>query len=374
MTKKDHFHSLDALRFIAFLMVFLFHIPIQGDFPVFKFLTQNGSLGVIFFFVLSGFLITYILVHEKINAGRIHLLKFFIRRSLRIWPLYLLMVFVAFKVPYSFADKIGMHMVGGGYLPDWKYSFTFLENYKMLLCDNFPRTTPLPVFWSLCIEEHFYLIWMCVLFFIPIKRLKYFFIISIFIGIISRWVETKTSVNTMISSNDIFTNIDLFSTGALLGLAVAKNQKLVKTTITGIHTAIKTGYLLIVLLAILFHNQIFPWENLINRIISQSFYGLLFTGVIAVFINGDSKFRIPDKNFFSQLGQISYGLYVFHILSIHLLFQYFLQHQILIDDSIKLGTFILITFLSTYIISLLSYHSFEKPFLLLREKIKFKEI
>ncbi len=372
MKNKTHFHTLDALRFFAFLMVFFLHIPIQGNFTVFEFLKQNGSLGVIFFFVLSGFLITYILVNEKLNEGQIHLGKFFFRRSFRIWPLYFLMVAVAFLTPYNFADKIGMHMVGGGYVPDWKFSFTFLENYKMLLADNFPRTTPLPVFWSLCIEEHFYLIWMLALFLIPVSRLRYFFIITILTGIISRWVEMKISTNSMISSNDIFTNIDLFSSGALLGAAVAKNYNRIETKINSLSLFIKAGYLLFTVFAILFHNLIFPWENPISRIVSQTFYGFLFTGVIALFMNGNSKFRIADTNILSRLGNISYGLYVYHIFCIHLLFQYFLKNKILIDSWSKLGFFIIISFFSTVFISQFSYTYFEKPFLLLREKIKFK--
>lgn len=374
MSKKIQFHTLDALRFFAFLMVYFLHVPIQGEFPVFNFLKSNGSIGVIFFFTLSGFLITYILVHEKINVGQINLGKFFMRRSFRIWPLYMLMVVLAFVMPYNFYDKIGMHMVGGGYMPDWRFSFSFLENYKMLITDNFPRTTPLSVFWSLCIEEHFYLLWMVTLFFIPVKRMKYFFTATILIGIISRIVEMKFSTNTMISSNDILTNLDLFSIGALLGLAVAKNYEAVSKRINSIAVWIKGGFIIITLCFVVFHETIMPWSFALNRVISQTIYGLLFTGVIAIFIPKHSVLKIGDNNILSRLGKISYGLYIYHIICNHVLFQYFLKHNIVIDNWKVLGAFMAITFFSTVVISILSFQYFEKPFLRMREKLRFRLI
>jgi peptidoglycan/LPS O-acetylase OafA/YrhL len=63
--EKRYFHTLDALRFFAFFKVYLLHLPEQGDFPLFEYLKSGGGLGVQFFFVLSGFLITYILTFEK---------------------------------------------------------------------------------------------------------------------------------------------------------------------------------------------------------------------------------------------------------------------------------------------------------------------
>ncbi len=166
-----HFHSLDALRFFAFLKVYLLHIPIHGDFPIFSFIKSGGGIGVSFFFVLSGFLITYLLVFEKQKTGKINIKNFLVRRSLRIWPLFYLMVIMVFLLPYEFKELIGFHMTPNGYEFDWKYSFSFLENYKALLMDAPPKTTPLSVFWSLCIEEHFYIFWLILLSLTPVKHI-----------------------------------------------------------------------------------------------------------------------------------------------------------------------------------------------------------
>src|SRR5215208_8125673 len=152
---RRHFHSFDALRFFAFLKVFLLHLPIVA-FPTFNFISNGGGIGVIFFFVLSGFLITYILLSEKEVTGSVDLRRFFLRRILRIWPLYYLMVAFAFITPYILSI-LNIGFSKEGYEPNWIMSLCFLENYQMILTRDHPNVSPLGVTWSLCIEEHFYL-------------------------------------------------------------------------------------------------------------------------------------------------------------------------------------------------------------------------
>src|SRR4029079_7687100 len=105
------FPNLDGLRFISFFAVFLYHCDLSvfsylGDsYPktqqALTFLFRHGNLGVNFFFVLSGFLITYLLIKEKELKGNIHVGNFYVRRILRIWPLYylcLIIGFIAFRM------------------------------------------------------------------------------------------------------------------------------------------------------------------------------------------------------------------------------------------------------------------------------------
>jgi len=104
--KKLFFPNLDALRFFAFFAVFLFHsFYTEYDFikksHIYNFantLCSNGDLGVNFFFVLSGFLITYLLLNEESLKGKINVYYFYIRRILRIWPLYFACVAFGFLI------------------------------------------------------------------------------------------------------------------------------------------------------------------------------------------------------------------------------------------------------------------------------------
>src|SRR4051812_22277340 len=107
MTKKVYFENLDGLRFLCVLAVFFFHsfytefdyIKNQDSyFFIKKELFGNGNLGVNFFFVLSGFLITFLLIEEKKLNGQINLWKFWMRRILRIWPLFYFCVFFGFVI------------------------------------------------------------------------------------------------------------------------------------------------------------------------------------------------------------------------------------------------------------------------------------
>ncbi len=150
MSKKLHFHTLDSTRFFAFLIVFGIHLNITYAHPVLRFLTSGGAHGLSYFFVLIGFLITYILVSEKKEEGKIDRKKFFIRRCFRIWPLYFFVVGISYFVFYNFPSYIDLSKPDR-YLPDWRYSFTFLENYKMIFTHKSPAIASLTVFWSLCV-------------------------------------------------------------------------------------------------------------------------------------------------------------------------------------------------------------------------------
>ncbi|MCB9335251.1 MAG: acyltransferase [Flavobacteriales bacterium] len=368
---KIHFHSFDALRFFAFLKVYLLHIPLQGNFQIFSFLKSGGGIGVSFFFVLSGFLITYILTVEKINKQQIDLKKFFIRRSIRIWPLYFLILFIVYLLPYEFKQTYGLHLISHGYELDWRYSFSFLENYKMLIVDSPPKTTPLSVFWSLCIEEHFYLLWMFCLFIIPIKHFVKFFIIAFIISWISRYFEPFIFNNQTIETSDLFTNLDYFASGAILGFLIAKDYHKVAQFIQKINLWIKTMILILILLIVIFQNQILPYQvGTTFFIFRSSVVGIMFTILIALFIPRDSNIKLKSK-ILNYLGKISYGLYIYHIVFIHITYVYFKTHNIVIDNWQNLSAFIIVTLGGSIVISILSYTFYEKKFLTLRNRITY---
>jgi peptidoglycan/LPS O-acetylase OafA/YrhL len=103
---KEYFGALDTLRFLAFLCVFISHIFVFSTFQfsglktrwIITYLLTQGNLGVSFFFVLSGFLITYLLLKEINRKGEISVAHFYIRRVLRIWPIYFIVTGVGFLI------------------------------------------------------------------------------------------------------------------------------------------------------------------------------------------------------------------------------------------------------------------------------------
>lgn len=365
--EKQRFHSLETFRFFAFLKVYFLHVPIQGTFPIFEFLKAGGGIGVAFFFVLSGFLITYLLAFEKKRTNKINVKQFLIRRSLRIWPLFFLMVIIAFLLPYDFKSIIGFHMIGGGYDLDWRYSFTFLENYRMLWEDNWPKTTPLSVFWSLCIEEHFYLFWVIIFAFIPYKHILKFLTFSVVLSWIARYIEQLISGNQTIISNDLFTNIDYFAVGGILAYYVVNDYEKLVSKIKSFNHLVKWSYVIFVILVVVFQKYVLPYDsNGIFYIFRSTIIAILFTLLIAIIIPNDSKIKFENK-ITAYLGKISYGLYVYHIIFIHVTFQLLIYLNIELDSGISIFLFILFTLGGSIGISALSFQYFEKRFLKYRE-------
>jgi peptidoglycan/LPS O-acetylase OafA/YrhL len=367
---KLHFHSLEALRFFAFLKVYLLHLPLAIPSPTLHYLKRGGGTGVQFFFVLSGFLITYLLVADKLARGQVDLRRFFIRRSLRIWPLFYALVLLAFLLPEAWANRWGFHMVGGGYAPDWRFSFTFLENYKMLLTDNSPRTTPLPVFWSLCIEEHFYLVWMLAVYLLSVRRLPLFLLACLPLACLFRFAEPLAlSTNTQLNTNDLLTHLDVFAAGGLLGYWVAIDYAGFSATIARWPRWLRYGVVVLVLLAVVFQADVLPDAPTSTfTIFRPLLIAALFVALLAMFVPAHSAIRIKSR-LLAYLGSISYGLYVFHIIVIHVVYQYCLVHHITIDTWGKGAVLFLLTFGGSVALSSLSFHYFEQPFLRLRDQL-----
>ena len=171
--------QLDSVRAIAVIMVVFSHWTILGGNSIFSW----GSIGVTIFFVLSGFLITNILLKKKYAIEEkgsnekklIAIGKFMMRRALRIFPIYYLLLILLF--------------FGAKFLPnpipqDWKYYALYVENYLFYFRQAYPGGKLSPM-WSLAVEEQFYLIWPWLIFFASPKNIKYILGLGIIISISS---------------------------------------------------------------------------------------------------------------------------------------------------------------------------------------------
>ncbi len=354
---RRHFHTFDAIRFFAFFKVFLLHLPITS-FPIFTFIKNGGGIGVSLFFVLSGFLITYIILEEKKIKGQLNLYHFFVRRILRIWPLYYLMIAFAYVTPYLL-HILKLPSSASGYEPTWWMSLTFLENYKMMQMNNHPNVSPLSVMWSLCIEEHFYIFWGILLYFSKTKHLPAIFLSLILISNIANILYIEN--NILLS--DLITNLNYFVFGALPAFLLNKNTETFELLITNIRNPYK--YLVIIL--VLFAVFIIPNYTIKSLVYFEPMiFGLLFSLLITLIIPLKNNFRICDKNILSKLGLYTYGLYLYHTIILNLLFHIFNNFRISLASPINAILFFTISLGTTIGISILSYHLFEKQFLKLK--------
>jgi peptidoglycan/LPS O-acetylase OafA/YrhL len=140
--------SLDGLRAVSIMMVFYGHLEGVRGFPrlrLSRWMGDVGHLGVIVFFVISGFLITSLLMGEREKTGSISLKNFYLRRTLRIFP-----AFYAFILALVVASALGLAPLGA---TDLVFSLTYTVNYSAAPSWNVGHL------WSLSIEEQFYLLW-----------------------------------------------------------------------------------------------------------------------------------------------------------------------------------------------------------------------
>lgn len=368
MQKKIYFENLDGLRFLCFLSVFFFHsfytefddIKSSETYHVVKHVIfGNGNIGVNFFFVLSGFLITFLLIEEKKLNGQINLKHFWIRRVLRIWPLYYACVFFGFYIFPVLKQYFGQTPNETASIG---YYLVFLNNFD-LIKKGLPDASVLGVLWSVAIEEQFYLIWPVLLYSLPIRKYWIVFSMVIMCSLIYRAcydTDLLHEHHTFSCMGDL--GIGAFGAWLMTEKASWKMffQKLAKWQILSLY--------FLFLFMFFFRDDFFQTHFLI-RVFERSLLAVLILAVILEQNYSDnSLFKFSKFKIVSRLGVISYGLYCFHFIGILIAINITrkmnlnseLWQVLLIDTTIAL--------LFTIVISYVSYRFFEKPFLTLKNR------
>ncbi|MDI9366107.1 MAG: acyltransferase [Flavobacterium sp.] len=330
MNGVKHIEGINSLRFIAFAVVFLSHtIPN----------TKFCYLGIDLFFVISSFLLTKLAFDEIEITGGFSKKNFFIRRSLRIYPLYYAVVLFCFLT-----------------IPVLKKSSTPLENHWMYLVflSNFDTSNnpfPLKLLWSIAVEEQFYLLFIIIS---PLfKKFLYLVVASMILTSL-----TLTALLLKINVNIyplISTYLLDFSVGMFFGYIFFKQKK--------INSLLIVMYLLVAL-PILFY--IFTQNNYIDNYLNLPIcIGFGLTTYITASIS-KSKWvnRLLFFRVLEYLGKYTYGLYVLSGLTITLVIGFIPLKNNIISMLLKLFLLIPVTFIS--------YHFFEKPFLKLKEQFRNK--
>ena len=368
MNKNIYFPSLNGLRFFAAFLVIIHHVEQFKELLGYENYSQSpfckliGKFGVTLFFVLSVYLITYLLFAEQDHKGRISLKQFYIRRLLRIWPLYFLIIGIAFfitpEINFLKINHLTDYVHDNFILKILLYVF-FLPNLALVLFPIIPFASHL---WSIGYEEQFYIIWPILIKKIKNKQLVFFVIIFFFVLI---------KILTYLVFTDILIQKKHFNTIRLF---------LAMPSINCMAIGAWAAYLFhqkSVFLKLIFdkRTQLFNYLFLICSIIfgvNYSFFNIeVYSISIAIMIlnlsvNPDTILNFENKplNF---LGKISYGLYMFHPLMIVIVLKFF--------NSLNVKNVFLENITSlmlTIIISYLSYILFEEKFILMKEKFKQK--
>lgn len=365
--QNGYIRSLDGLRAIAILLVMTFHAE----------LTRFGWMGVQLFFVLSGFLITGILWREKTRpdtAGN-KLKKFWLRRSLRIFPLYfgylaiLGLIYLVRHFPSYYTT----------YIP-WLATYTF--NYTRTL----PQWQGNPLFthlWSLSIEEQFYLFFPLLVFFAPRKWIPRLMIAIVFVAPLIRWLLGRWYVQQGFSEPVVadvvywntLSHLDAFFMGGLIPILHLDQRikrpvrlfiiALLIAIAAGAFNYVKDGVAAFPLDLGYDHGHTANYEH----VWQYTVLNLLFASFILSLVSEHAGRafapvrRLFEQNWMVRIGRVSYGMYLFHWAILVYVFNRFTAHP-----GIRFLVFIFYA-IAVYAFAELSYRFYEVRFLKLKERL-----
>ncbi len=365
--EKIFFPNLDGLRFLSFFSVYLFHVFLllfdkyhrSGlSYKLCRFLFQNGEIGVNFFFVLSGFLITYLLVEEKRFTGKIHVGKFYIRRILRIWPLFYLVVF-GFLIYPLVKGQMGTEIYPSAH--PWMY-LVFLNNFDFL---RHGAPAFISVLWSVAIEEQFYLLWPVFLFILPVNRYKWLFYSVILLTFLFRMLHHG---EPRVLQFHTFAVIGDMALGGLLAYYSIFSESFRKTIKQLPRPFIILVYLLAILV-FLFRQYIFlDYMMVFERIFIGVIFGLI---ILEQNFSDHSVFKMSQFKWISKLGIYTYGLYCLHVLALNLAEFGFVKLGFDMKKASTYGFIGITGLVFSIVLALLSYHLYESKFLQLKNKFAF---
>ncbi len=349
-------HVLDGLRGYAALLVVLSHMPQISDTELgrsFYLMIQDlnlGYLGVDLFFVLSGFLITRILIREK-ETGKFSFKLFYIKRALRIFPIYFLTIIVCGLI-FSWE--------GMGYLSIYTANYYFTFNVS-------PH--PLQHTWSLSVEEHYYLIWPLIIYFFDSKTIRNYSWMIVALIVLLSLVLVYEIFGAEISDRLIHMGTEFRIISLCLGSTLAFCEK----RIMGLKKENASRWLLLFglvtfLLVILTQQKIFEawFPPHAMRLFLFSFCStFIFLLVLLQEKRKNAIDALFGNKYIRYIGNISYGLYLYHF---PIFYGWGITKDQLNGKPLEFSEFLLPLLLSVLIASA-SYKFIEKPLMKCRAKM-----
>lgn len=315
---KLYLPGLNGIRAIAALIVVMAHFTqIFGISMGFSFyLYKDGDLAVTLFFVLSGYLITYLLLLEKDKFQKIDLKAFYVRRILRIWPLYYLIIFSGIAIMY-FMYHQNLLNKNDGNLTEIIFYIFFARNFVVAL-HPVPIDHGYPILvilWSVGVEEQFYLFWPLLIktFKKSINVIFVFLAAFSILKIIIRVFYFNTFLSPLISQ----TRLDCMAIGAI-GACLVLDTRLYATYVSRIIFNPFVQLLSWAVLIIGFTVLIKPFS-----IFTNDFYSLFFIILIINVSQNKNTLISLEIKALNFLGRISYGIYMYHV-SVMMILQKFI--------------------------------------------------
>ena len=359
---KYYFPQLDSIRGLSFLAVFFFHAwhphfgtGFFGRF--FQYVYDNLFLSIDVFFILSSFLLTWLGINEYKVKGNFSFINYFIRRVLRIWPLYyLLMIFSFIVLPYA---SSALHVPVT--LPPASYYLFFFSNFYLEGHVYFLR-----FLWTLSVEEQFYLLWgICLLLF----QKQIALLVAIFI-VVSAGYTIYAIDNNIFHDFNTLTYLFDFAIGILAAYLLHKKGRV---ALFFENMSMRGSTLFVCLLPAIFiiiflisdnaPHSYAGWLDLLLRYLFVIFIGIFIMEQMA---NTHTAVRLGMQRFLVYTGKISYGLYCFH--GIVLTFGFLLLQKLNWQLPGILKALILLSI--NFLISAISYRFIETPFLRLKDKMR----
>jgi peptidoglycan/LPS O-acetylase OafA/YrhL len=332
--------QLDAVRGIAVLLVLVHNTDRYPSLHL-QWLSANGWMGVDLFFVLSGFLITGILLDTKQSKG--YFKNFYARRCLRIWPLYYAVLFFMFVVVPIIRPSEAHTVFEARSAPWWSYLF-FLQNFLVPVPSM--ATGPLGVTWSLAVEEQFYLFWPLIVRFCNESQLRKIALTVICISPALRFYLSMRGVE--IYSNP-FCRWDGLMAGALLALLLRSPRFVASEFVNRSWAALFVAVPLI-LISESFHTK---WITF-----SLTAFASLSFVYLALYSRQRSLQWLLNTRFLVYTGTISYGIYLLQKIPLDGVKTFHWENHYILA--------LPITALTTYLMATLSWNFLEKPFLKLK--------
>jgi peptidoglycan/LPS O-acetylase OafA/YrhL len=350
-----HIDALDGLRAIAILLVLLVHCGLcyivnsAPQVSLWQDIVVNGRAGVDLFFVLSGFLITGILLNTRDRSD--YFPRFYWRRALRIWPVYYAFLLAALLIHPRVFSHVGFR--------------SFALYYRNFLPDHPFADLYFGQFWSLCVEEQFYLVWPLILFFLP-KRLRLPLIAALMVmAVMLRFTLLHHGMTEYMVYRLPFCRMDSLAAGA--GIAV-----LIREAISNrVRRAIFWGAIASAVAIQMYVGRV-GWAQNDHRFytVGITAYALFFGGMVGLCVTAVRRTVLSSllsAKFFRAIATRSYAMYLFHLVPLHLSVVFFRHIQDYPQQKwTGIGAFLVIA-ATAYGLAWLSWRFLEEPILRLKD-------